>query len=125
MRHGLLARMRANCVLFALSLVIVDLLTLLILAVSRHLERFNDDIIRMMVLAISFALAIATKIQARSAFEVASSKGYVTKEPVGREDARLMVGDDCPAAWLVQLHIESCADADQHCAPQRKSRLPS
>ena len=125
MRHAVLARMRANAVLFAISVAITEALALLVLAASGRLDDFNDETTRLIVLVVSFALVIATKIQARSAFEAAASKDHLTQVADEREESRLVVADECPAAWLVQLHIESCADIEEVPAPNQGTALDS
>ncbi|MFM0326959.1 hypothetical protein [Caballeronia glebae] len=125
MRHAVLARMRANGVLFAISVAITEVLALLVLAASGRLDDFNDEITRLIVLVVSFALAIATRIQARSAFEAAASKGHITQISDEPDERRLVVANECPAAWLVQLHIESCADIGELPAPNKEAALDS
>jgi hypothetical protein len=125
MRHAVLARMRANAVLFAISVAITEALALLVLAASGRLDDFNDETTRLIVLVVSFALVIATKIQARSAFEAAASKGHLTQVTDEREESRLVVAAECPTAWLVQLHIESCADIGEMPAPNQETALDS
>lgn len=124
MRHAVLARMRANAVLFAISVAITEALALLVLAASGRLDDFNDETTRLIVLVVSFALVIAAKIHARSAFEAAVSKGYL-KQISDEQQPRLVVADECPAAWLVQLHIESCADIEEVPAPNQGTALDS
>ncbi|SAK57475.1 hypothetical protein AWB77_01828 [Caballeronia fortuita] len=124
MRHAVLARIRANGVLFASSVAITEALALLVLAASGRLAYFNNETTRLIELVVSFALVIATKIHARSAFEAAASKGHITQisdEP----ESRLVVADQCPAAWLVQLHIECCADIGGMPAPNQETALDS
>ncbi|SAK60824.1 hypothetical protein [Caballeronia ptereochthonis] len=125
MRHVVLARMRANGVLFAISVAVTEVLALLVLAASGRIDDFSDETTRVIVLVVSFALVIATKIQARSAFEAAASKGHVTQGLDEREGSRLVVADECPAAWLVQLHVESCADVGEAPAPRKEAALDS
>jgi hypothetical protein len=125
MRHAVLARMRANAVLIAISVAITEVLALLVLAASGRIDDFNDEITRLIVIFVSFALVIATKIQARSAFEAAASKGHLTQVSDDRKESRLVVADEYPAAWLVQLHIESCADIGEVPAPNKETALDS
>jgi hypothetical protein len=125
MRHAVLARIRANAVLFAISVALTEVVALIVLAASGRIDDFNDATTRLIVLVVSFALVIATKIQARSAFKAAASKGQLTHVSHEREESRLVVADECPAAWLVQLHIESCADVGEAPAPNKERALDS
>jgi hypothetical protein len=105
--------LRANAVLLAVS-VGVSVITWSVLAWLAGVPQTSAGNLsfKALTLAAAIMLMLFVRRLAKRAFEEAHRQGHIAIRESGRIDSD-SIGDRCPDAWLVQLHIEL------HAAPMR------
>ncbi|MDR5813485.1 MULTISPECIES: hypothetical protein [unclassified Caballeronia] len=97
---------RANLVLFAMSVVVTESGALIVLACVGHPGWMAAIATRSVILCLSGMLWRFVRHRARTAFEDARDSGQVVWQRDG-VNSRFCVSKACRSGWLVQLHREA------------------
>jgi hypothetical protein len=102
MKSSFITRVRAHAVLVSIVTSIISVACLAILTLIFHVEK-SQRLHVCQVVAPVLALAVTFWIRhtARIAYVAAMRTGKVREAP-----SHTAIDDDCPRAWLVQLHVE-------------------
>lgn len=113
MKSSTFSVLRANVALVSLSL---SLATALCLALNGLLTLLAaplaHDAYKFTVLALAIVFFQFVKRRARRAFEAAKQNGKINFQGAGGHF--MAIDTDCPAGWLVQLHVELHAPSLEH-----------
>ncbi|MDR5757155.1 hypothetical protein [Caballeronia sp. LZ035] len=101
-----LGAIRANVVLFAMSVMVMESAALLTLACIGHPGWMAAVATRSAILCLSGMLWRVVRRRARMAFEDARETGHVVWQRDG-VNGRFCISEACPSGWLVQLHREA------------------
>lgn len=97
---------RANLVLFAISVMIMESATLIVLTCIGHPGWMAAIATRSVILCLSGMLWRFVRQRARTAFDDARDSGHVVWQRDGVH-SRFCISEACPSGWLVQLHREA------------------
>jgi hypothetical protein len=107
-----LGAIRANLVLFAMSVMVTESGALLVLALIGHPRWIAGVATRSILLCVSCGLWRFVRRKARMAFEDARDHGHVVWQRDG-DSGRFCISEACPSGWLVQLHGEASGAEDR------------
>jgi hypothetical protein len=105
MERTITLALRTHIVLLSVSAALVTTACLLAVAVLRLPMAGTPPFgLRTALLTLALLLMLGVRLQARRAFDTALRRSLVTSSEVNANGAT--IADDCPYAWLVQLHVE-------------------
>jgi hypothetical protein len=112
MKPGVTSVLRANIVLFALSVAILESLCVACAIVTRQGDLIGLCIVRIAIVGAAMALYGFIRHRARLAFDDATKHAYIDWQVDSNGFATAVIDRRARHDWLVQLHIE----ADSNCA---------